>query len=333
MHRSPASPVSARKRNLLRLVLGACAAAACVTAGAQNFPSRAITIVVPFAAGGATDITARLVADRLSQSMKQSVIVENKAGANSQIGTGYVINAKPDGYTLLMGTTSLINNVHLYPRIQYDASRELRPVVGVVEVPAFLMVGPTVKAKSAREFVAAAKAADGKMNFASAGAGSTLHLAAEWFKENAGFEATHVPQRGSGPAVVALGQGQVDFSFENYGPALPQIQAKHIRILAIASPKRFPTLPNVPTLEEAGIPGPDLASWFVLMAPAGTPNEVVSALNESVNEILKQPDVRERLYKIGLVPMGGSSQAVTDRMRQDSGKWGSIIRSAHVKVN
>jgi tripartite-type tricarboxylate transporter receptor subunit TctC len=325
------------RRLLEKTALGTLVAVVCAVASglanAQAFPNRPITIVVPFAAGGATDLTARLVAERLTHSLGHSVLVDNRAGANSQIGTGFVINSKADGHTLLMGTTSLINNIHLYPRIQYDASRELRPVIGAVEVPAFLMVGPKVKAKNVREFIAAAKAANGTMNFASAGAGSTLHLAGEWFKDSAGLQATHIPQRGSGPAVVALAQGQVDFSFENYGPALPQIQAGRIRVLAIASPKRFPALPNVPTLQEAGgMPATDLASWFVLMAPAETPNDVVNLLNQKVNEILAQPEVRQRIIEMGLVPMGGSAQLVLDRMRQDSGKWGSIIRTSKVKV-
>jgi tripartite-type tricarboxylate transporter receptor subunit TctC len=329
------TPVSRRSATArLAGLLGAAALAGTgQLAHAQAFPNRPINIVVPFAPGGATDITARLIAERMQRALNQTVLVENKAGANSQIGTGFVIGAKPDGHTLLMGTTSLINNIHLYPNIQYDASRELKPVIGVVDVPVFLMVGPNQKAKNVREFVASAKAAKGKLNFASAGAGSTLHLAAEWLKSNAGFEATHVPQRGSGPAVVALAQGQVDFSMENYGPALPQIQAGRIRVLGIASPKRFSALPDVPTLQEAGLPGVDLASWFVLMAPAATPPEIVEQLNRTLNDILQQPELRQRFIDIGLVPIGGSVQSITDRMRQDSGKWGSIIRSAHVRVD
>jgi tripartite-type tricarboxylate transporter receptor subunit TctC len=327
------SPASRARRTFAKALAAVVCAMAASHAAAQAFPSRPVTIVVPFAAGGATDITARLVAERLTELLKQPVLVENRAGANSQIGTGYVINAKPDGHTLLMGTTSLINNIHLYPTIPYDASRELKPVVGVVEVPVFLMVGPEVKAKTAREFIAMAKDSKGALNYASAGAGSTLHLTAEWFEERVGFQATHVPQRGSGPAVVALAQGQVHFSFENYGPALPQIQAKRVRVLGIVAPKRFPALPNVPTLEEAGLPAADLASWFVLMAPAKTPDDVVATLNAKVNEILAQPEVKQRLINIGLMPMGGSPQSIVDRMRHDSGKWGSIIRSAHVKIN
>jgi tripartite-type tricarboxylate transporter receptor subunit TctC len=312
--------------------LAVVAAIAAAPARADTFPEKPITIVVPFAAAGATDITARMVAERLGPMLNTSVIVENKAGANSQIGTGYVIHSKPDGYTLLMGTTSLINNVHLYPNIPYDASRALKPVIGVVDVPAFLLVSSKSPARTAREFIALAQKSDGKLNYASAGAGSSLHLAAEWFKQTVGFEATHIPQRGSGPAVQSLAQGDVDFSFENYGPALPQIQDHHIRVLAIGSPKRFPALPDVPTLHEAGLPDVDLASWFVLMAPSGTPDAVVTLLNQKINVILAQPDIRKRLIDLGLVPIGGTPESIATRMRQDSGKWGSIIRSANVKL-
>lgn len=299
---------------------------------AQQYPSGRVTIVVPFAAGGATDITARVLAEKLSDSLKQAVIVENKAGANSQIGTGHVVNAKPDGYTLLLGTSSLINNPHFY-KTPYDASRDLRPVAGVVDVPVFLAVGPKSTARDAREFIAAAKAANGAMNYSSAGAGSTLHLASEWLKSNAGFNANHIPLRGSGPAVAALAQGEVDFSMENYGPALPHMQSKRVRLLAIGGPARFPNLPDIPTFKEAGLPDSDLSSWFVLMAPAATPDSVVATLNEKVNQILQMPDVRQRLQGLGLAPLGGTAEAMAARMKEDAAKWGTVIRTAKVTVN
>ena len=306
---------------------------ATIPAQAQQYPSAGrITIVVPFAPGGGADITARVIAEKLTESLKQTVIVDNKAGANSQIGTGYVINAKPDGYTLLLGTTSVVNNPHFY-KMAYDAERDLRPVVGVVDVPVFLAVGPKSTAADARAFVAAAKAANGAMNFSSAGAGSTLQLASEWLKSNAGFRATHIPHKGSGPAVAALAQGEVDFSMENYGPAVPHMQSKRVRILAIGAPKRFPALPDIPTFKEAGLPDSDLSSWFVLMAPSATPDNVVALLNEKVNQILQMPDVRQRLLGLGLAPMGGTSEGMRARMKEDTVKWGTVIRDANVKLN
>lgn len=321
--------------NLAGKVLIAASAAMLVSANslAQGMPPGRITIVVPFAPGGATDITARVLAERLTDSLKQQVIVENKAGANSQIGTGFVASAKPDGSVLLLGTSSLINNPHFYSKMPYDAARDLRPVVGVVDVPVFLAVGPKVSARDAKEFVAQAKAANGTMNYSSAGAGSTLHLASEWLKKNAGFNATHIPHKGSGPAVAALAQGEVDFSMENYGPALPHMQSKRVRLLAIGARERFAGLPEIPTFKEAGLPDADLASWFVLMAPSGTPDSVVSTLNEKVNAILQNADVKQRLVSLGLSPLGGTPSAMRDRMKADSEKWGEIIRSAKITVD
>lgn len=328
-------PIAARTKrahHLLRLAAAAAAFAA-LAAHAQTYPSKPITIVVPFAAGGATDITARLIGTQLGEALHTTVIVDNKPGANSQIGTVAVVRAAPDGYTLLMGTTSLVNNVHFYPKMQYDASRSLMPVVGVVDVPAFLLVGPTVKETNAKDFIAMARKSNEKLNYTSAGAGSTLHLAAEWFKSNVGFKAQHVPQRGSGPAVTSLAGGEVDFSFENLGPAQPQMDAGRVRMLAIAAPKRFPTLPNVPTLKEAGLPDTDMSSWFVLMAPTGTPAPVIQTLNSEVNKALAKPEIRDRLIRLGLVPMGGTPDQLAARMQQDSGKWGAIIRAADVKLD
>ncbi|HYP69268.1 MAG TPA: tripartite tricarboxylate transporter substrate binding protein [Variovorax sp.] len=316
---------------------GACALASlcCLVlpAKAQNYPSKPITIVVPFAAGGASDITARLIGQELSSNLHTPVVVDNKPGANSQIGTAFVVRSAADGYTLLMGTTSLINNVHFYPQMPYDASRSLAPVVGVVDVPAFLLVGGKVKEKTAKDFVAMAAKSGTSLNYASAGAGSTLHLAAEWFKSVVGFQAQHVPLKGSGPAVTSVAAGETDFSFENLGPAQPQIDAGRVRVLAIAAPKRFPTLPNVPTLKEAGLPDVDLSSWFVLMTPTGTPPAVVQTLNQEVNKALAKPEIRNRLLKLGLVPLGGTTEQLATRMQQDSGKWGSIIRSANIKLD
>lgn len=303
------------------------------SAAAQSYPSKPITIVVPFAAGGASDITARLIGQELSGALRTPVVVDNKPGANSQIGTSFVVRSAPDGYTLLMGTTSLINNVHFYPQMPYDASRALTPVAGVVEVPAFLLVGEKMQAKRATDFIAMAAKSGTRLNYASAGAGSTLHLAGEWFKSVVGFQAQHVPLKGSGPAVTSVAAGETDFSFENLSPAQPQLDAGRVRVLAIAAPRRFSTLPDVPTLKESGLPDLDLSSWFVLMAPTGTPPSVVQTLNQEVNKALAKPEIRTRLLKLGLTPMGGTPEQLATRMQQDSGKWGSIIRSANIKLD
>lgn len=318
---------------LTRIVAGL-AISACLTplAHSQAFPSKPITIVVPFAAGGASDATARAIGQSISKTLNTPVVVDNKPGANSQIGTAHVVRSAPDGYTLLMGTTSLINNVHFYPQMPYSASRDLMPVVHIVDVPAFLMVGPRVQEKTVKEFITAARK-NPMLNYASAGAGSTLHLAAEWFQSATGFKAQHIPMRGSGPAVTSVAAGEVDFSFENLGPAQAQLDAGRMRVLAIAAPQRFPSLPNVPTLKEAGLPDNDLSSWFVLMAPTGTPAPVIATLNGAVNKALKEKDVSDRIIRLGLVPVGGTPEELSKRMQQDMGKWGSIIRSANIKLD
>jgi len=297
-----------------------------------QYPNRPITIVVPFAPGGASDMTARLIGERLGEKLGQTVVIENRAGANSQIGTNSVIRAEPDGYTLLLGTTSLINNPFLYRNLPYDAAKQLRPVVGLVDVPAFLTVGSKLNVKNAAEFLDLARKSNGSLNYSSAGTGSTLHLAAEWLKSAGGFDALHIPQRGSGPSVIAVASGEVDFSMENYGPAKAQIDGNRLKMIAVASPARFPALPDVPTFKEVGLPDVDLSSWFVIMAPAKVPDDVVNVLNKNINDILAEPDVRERLISIGLVPLGGSPADLQKRMESDAANWGAIIRSANVKV-
>ena len=298
-----------------------------------KFPVKPITIVVPFAAGGASDMTARLIAQELTRSLQTSVIVDNKPGANSQVGTSFVVRAAPDGYTLLMGTTSLINNPLLYPHMPYDVARTLTPVIGVVDVPAFVLVGKNIKETTAKDFIAMTAKSGDRLNYSSAGAGSTLHLAAEWFNSTVGFKATHVPQKGSGPSVTSVAAGETDFSFENLGPAQAQIDAGRVRFLAIAAPRRYPTLPDVPTLKEAGLPDVDMSSWFVIMAPKGVPANVVKTLNQAMNIALTKPEIKDRLLRIGLIPLGGTPAQFETRMKQDAEKWGAIIRSANIKLD
>lgn len=326
-------PPRAARFSLLVVSVAALLPGPCI-AQAQ-FPDRPITLVVPFAAGGGTDITARLIGKKLSETYRQPVLVDNKPGANTQIATRHVVRAAPDGYTLLVASTSVVNNESLYAHLPYNAQRDLIPVVGLVTVPAFLAVGPNVKARSVREFLAEArrKSDQGALNFGSAGTGSTLHLAGEWFNQSAQLKSTHVPFKGSGPATVALAGGEVDYTFENLGPALPQIQAGRVRFLGVAGPERFPGLSTLPPLKESGLPDVDLSSWFILMAPAQTPPAIVESLNAQVNKALTDAEIKAALLKQGFVPMGGSSAEVRTRMVQDSGRWRAIIRSANVKVD
>jgi tripartite-type tricarboxylate transporter receptor subunit TctC len=318
--------------NFIRICVAAFSVFLTQLALADAFPTRPITIVVPFAAGGGTDMVARLVAQKLRESLKTGVIIENKPGATGQIGTRQVIQSAPDGYTLLLGTTSLINNPFLFSNIPYDAMKQLRPVVSVADLSIFLAVSEKMGAQDVREFIEIAKKNKGALNYGSAGAGTTLHLSAEWLKANAGFEATHIAFKGSGQAVVALAGGQVDFNMENLGAVQSMVQSKRVRLLAIAAPKRHPILPDVPTLGESGLPDINLATWIFLMAPTGTPNDVVMLLNKAVNQILSSAEIKDKLINMGFVPTGGTPDEMLKRMNQESVQWGAIIKSAHITI-
>lgn len=300
---------------------------------AQSYPARAVTIVVPFATGGGADLLARLLAEKLRESFKAGVVVENRPGATGQIATRHVIQSPADGYTVLLGTTSLINNPFLFASLPYDAMKQLRPVVSVADLSIFLAVPATSAANNVREFVDLAKRRSGSMNFASAGAGTTLHLASEWLKTTVGFEATHVPYKGSGEAVVALAGGQVDFNMDNLGPLQPLIASKRVRVLGVAAPRRNPALPDVPTLGESGLPDVNLATWAFLMVPTATPDDAVATLNAAVNRVIALADVRERLLSMGFVTTGGSVAEMAARMNQEAALWGPVIRNAKVTVN
>ncbi|TMS56768.1 tripartite tricarboxylate transporter substrate binding protein [Imbroritus primus] len=302
-----------------------------VAASADTYPSRPITIIVPFSAGGGTDMLGRLVAQEMTEILKSSVIVDNKAGASGQIGTRYVIQAPADGYTLLLGTTSLINHPFMFTNLPYDAAKQLRPIVSVADQSIFLAVNDKVPARDTKEFIAWAKKSS-KVNYGSAGAGTTLHLSAEWLKKNAGFDATHIPFKGSGQSVAALGSGEIDFNMENLGAVEAMVDSKRVRLLAVAAPKRNPAYPNVPTLAEAGLPPATLATWMFLLAPAGTPDSVVNTLNKAVNQALTKPELQARLVKLGYVVNGGTAEAAAARMKTESEQWGPLIKAANITV-
>ena len=297
---------------------------------AASYPQRPITMVVPFAAGGGTDVLARVVAERMTAKLKTSVVVDNRPGASAQIGTRHVVEAPADGYTLLVATNSLVTGPFLFSSLPYDAARDLRPVVSMADLPIFLAVSSRHEVRTLQEFVTLAKNGAGKLNYGSAGPGTTLHMAAEWLKRNAGFEATHIPFKGSGVAVGALGAGHVDFNMENLGAVQPMAASGRVRLLAVASPKRHPSEPDVPTMGESGLPDVNLATWVFLMAPAGTPDEAVELLNKTVNDILREDAVREQLLKQGFVVTGGTPDDVLDRMAREAELWGGVIKAAHI---
>jgi len=319
--------------NFLRTKAAALGMLLAQLAFAQSYPSKPVTLVVPFSAGGGTDIVARLVAERLRQPLKVNVLVENKPGASAQIGNRYVIDSAPDGYTLLVGTTSLINGPALFPKLPYDAAKQLRPVISLADLPIFLSISTQKhSAKTLKEFVEVAKKTP-NMNYGSAGPGTTLHMSAEWFKANTGVQAVHIPFKGSGPEVVALAGGQVDFAMENLGAVQPMVQAGRVRLLGVASPARHPQVPDVPTFREAGLPDVNLATWIFLMAPAATPDAVVALLNRTINDILKMPDTREKLLQQGFVQTGGSVEEMAQRMKDEAVLWGTVIKNADIRID
>ena len=292
-------------RRLFTLLAGALAFGFGSPALAQaDWPTKPVKIVVPFAAGGTTDLTARIVAEQLGQTYKQTFIVENKAGAGGNLGATEVAKAAPDGYTFLMGTpgTQSINQF-LYPKMPYDTAKDLVPVSFVVRVPNVLMINPQLPAKDLKQLIALLKAQPGKLSYGTPGNGSTGHLSTELFKTQAGVFVTHIPYRGSGPMLQDLMAGQVQMSIDNMPSALPLIQSGKLVALAVTSPQPVPQLPGVPTVASV-LPGYSAEAWFVLVAPAGTPQPIIDKLSAEVDRILKKPEVIERFVKLGATPVG-----------------------------
>ena len=303
-------------------------------AQAQTYPTKTVSLVVPFPAGGGTDIVARLVAQRLSESLKGNVVVDNRPGASAQIGTKYVVDAAPDGHTLLIGTTSLVNGPALFGnKLPYDHNKQLRPVISLADLAIFLSVNAQkFSARTVKEFIEQAKKMP-NLNMGSAGAGTTLHMSGEWFKLATGLQSLHVPFKGSAPQVVALAGGEVDWAMENYGAVLPMVQTGRVRVLTVASPSRHPQAPDVPTFKEAGLPDVNLSTWIFLMAPAATPDAIVAQLNKTIRAILLTPEMQDKLLQQGFVQSGGTVEQLAARMKAETELWGKVIREANIKID
>src|SRR4051812_48707441 len=294
-------------------------------AQAQGYPTHSIRLIVPFPPGGATDILARAVAQRWTETLGQAVVVDNRPGAGGNIGSDLVAKAAPDGYTLLMGTVGThAVNPSLYSQMPYDHIKDFAPVILVAAVPNVMEVNPSVPAKTVAEFIAYAKANPGKINFASSGSGTSIHLAGELFKVMTGVQMTHVPYKGSAPALSDLMGGQVQVMFDNLPPSLPQIKAGKLRALAVTSAQRAPALPDVPTVAEAGLPGYEASSWFGVLAPAGTPPAVIARLNGEVAKWLATPDAKERMLATGANAIGGSPEDFAAHIRSETAKWAKV---------
>ncbi len=317
------------KALLLSTVVAACGAASAQT----DWPAKPVRIVVPFAAGGTTDITARVIADELTKVVRQSVIVENKAGAGGNVGASEVARAAPDGYTFLMGTpgTQAINQF-LYPKMPYDTAKDFAPVSFVVRVPNVLVVNPGVGARSLKELIAIAKKKPGALSYGSPGNGTTGHLSTELFKNQAGVFVTHIPYRGSGPMLLDLMSGQVQMAIDNLPSAMPHIKAGKLVALGVTGPRANSQLPDVPPVASV-LPGYAAESWFVLMAPAGTPPAIVNRVSAEVDKILKKPEVVERFKGLGAEPVGGTPEQLGQFITAETGKWSKVVKASGAKID
>ena len=314
-------------RVVLTTSLGLLAVSAAV---AQTWPTKPIKVVVNFPPGGAADQIARAIGQPLSETLGQPVVIENRAGANGNLGGEAVAKSAADGYTLLMSSGGMVSvNPHIYARMSFDPVKDLTPVAAAARVLVFLVVKPSLPVDTVQQFLTYTRANPGKLTFGSAGNGSSPHLAAEMMKSQAGLFAVHVPYRGAAPALQDLLAGQIDFYFDP-GIGLNQVRAGKLKLLAVGSPKRSPLFPQVPTLDEAGLKGFDADTVFGFYAPAGTPTEVVSRLNREINRTLNLPGVRDRIQSLGGEPLAISPAEFASKASEDSARFGAIIRERKI---
>lgn len=325
-------PRCARKAALALFLAAASLGASAADAQAE-WPGKVITYVVPYPAGGTTDILARLLAQKLGQSLHTTVIVENRPGATGAIGSAFVARAAPDGYTLLgASTASHAINPALNPRLPYDAVKAFTPVALVGTIPSVLIVGPNSPYRNVAQLLAAARQKPDAISYASGGSGTILQMSAELLKEQQSVRMTHVPYKGDVPAIQDVMAGHVDFMFAPTAPILPHIEAGKLRALAVATAARVPTLPNVPTMAEAGVPNFEAEQWQGVFAPAGTPAPVVQRLNAEINRALQEADVKAQLARLGIKVVGGPPERLAEMQKADIAKWGRVGKAAHISL-
>ena len=299
---------------------------------AQAWPSKPIRMMVPFPPGGSTDIVARIVAQKLSERLGQSIVIENRGGGGGTIGTAAVAKSAPDGYSLAVASTSThVVAPGVYAKLEYDPVKDFAPVGLMAVSPYLLVVNPAVNAKSLKELVVLAKQQPGKLNYASAGIGSTTHLAMEMLKAATGTFMLHIPYSGNGPAGTAVVGGQVEILFGSLPALLPHAKSGRVRALAVGTPKRSPSLPDVPTVAESGYPGFDASLWLAIMAPAGTPQPVIDRLNKELVTLIAAPETREALDKAGAEPLSGTPAELAAMIRDGIPKYARVIKAAGVK--
>ncbi len=318
---------------LATLVLGLAATLATPAAKAA-YPERPIRWIVPFPAAGAMDNIARTLGEEMSQTLGQSIVVENRPGAGGNIGAELVARSPADGYTMLIVANGMAVNPALYRKLTYDPIKDFAPVSLLAVVPNVLVANKAkTSAKTVPEVIASAKSQPGKYTYASAGNGTSIHLAGELFTSMAGVELLHVPYKGSGPAVTDLLGGQVDYMFDSITSAKPHIDAGKLTAIAVTTSKRSATLPNVPTVAEAGLPGYELSPWFAAFVPAGTPPAVIESLNRAMVEALRKPAVQKRLAAIGAEPIGSTPAELKQHLAKETDKWGKLIRTRGIRAD
>jgi tripartite-type tricarboxylate transporter receptor subunit TctC len=312
-------------------VLAIAGLSASLTAHAQQYPAKPIRLIVPFVAGGSADVLSRVLAQRLTQQYGQQMVVENRPGSGGHVGAEAAARATPDGYTIVFGTIGIHAAYAIYSKLSYDPSRDLQPVAMYADVPNILIVHPSVPVKNVKEFIALAKSNPGRLNFGTAGSGSSTHMAGEWFKLYTGVNLTHVPYKGSAQAMQDLLGGQIELMFENLPTAIAQVKAGKVRSIGMTSRERSPSMPEVPTLAETGVPGFEATAWFTIAAPAKVPPEIIRKLNADMNAFLKAPEMQQRWIDMGVVPLGGSPADAEKFFGTEREKWNKVIKAAGIR--
>lgn len=312
--------------------LAALAFAAAAVAAHAAYPEKAITMIVPFPPGGPTDLVARVIGKAMSDSMGQPIIVDNRAGANGNIGASLAAKAAPDGYTMLYNTSAVTLSPALYKNLTYDVQKDLSPVALAAVVPLALVVHPSVPASNVKEFIAHVKANPGKLSYGSAGAGNVTHLGAFQFLQANGLEAVHIPYKGSAPADMDLVAGNIQFLTDTVNSVAAFVKDKRMKMLAVTTPKRMSIFPDVPTLAESGMPGFDVGAWQGLMVPAGTPRPVIDRLNTELRKALANPEVRAKLALQGAEPLGSTPDEYGAYIKKEIARWGKVVQQSGVKA-